>query len=109
MVRIAIISPRWDMIWLTDLMEKQNYPDQFQYPGGPPQPPYDLAGWTLPMQMGVTVDRIDQAFNINTELITSKLRYREGSVDGNGSYVFSNKDNCSFIACSREFDLSMIF
>lgn len=87
--------------YLTDLMEKQNYPDQFQYPGGPPQPPYDLAGWTLPMQMGVTVDRIDQAFNINTELITSKLRYREGSVDGNGSYVFSNKDNLSALAVNR--------
>lgn len=87
--------------YLTDLMEKQNYPDQFQYPGGPPQPPYDLAGWTLPMQMGVTVNRIDQAFNINTELITSKLRYREGSVDGNGSYVFSNKDNLSALAVNR--------
>lgn len=87
--------------YLTDLMEKQNYPDQFQYPGGPPQPPYDLAGWTLPMQMGVTVDRIDQAFNIYTELITSKLRYREGSVDGNGSYVFSNKDNLSALAVNR--------
>jgi len=87
--------------YLTDLMEKQNYPDQFQYPGGPPQPPYDLAGWTLPMQMGVSVDRIDNTFNTNTELITSKLSYREGSVDGNGSYIFSNKDNLSALAVNR--------
>jgi len=87
--------------YLTDLMEKQNYPDQFQYPGGPPQPPYDLAGWTLPIQMGVSVDRIDEAFNTNTQLITSKLSYREGSVEGNGSFMFSNKDNLSALAVNR--------
>ena len=43
--------------YLMDLLEKQNYPTRFQYPGGPPDTPYDLAGWTLPMQMGVSVDR----------------------------------------------------
>ena len=87
--------------YLTDLMEKQDYPDQFLYPGGPPQPPYDLAGWTLPMQMGVSVDRIDVGFNTNAELISSKLSYDEGVVDGNGNYLFSNKDNLSALAVNR--------
>jgi hypothetical protein len=33
------------------LFEKQIYPDRIS--GGAPERPYDVAGWTLPMQMGV--------------------------------------------------------
>jgi hypothetical protein len=87
--------------YLTDLMEKQDYPDQFLYPGGPPQPPYDLAGWTLPMQMGVTVDKVNESFNIKTEPITLKLSFKEGTVNGSGNFMFSNKDNLSALAVNR--------
>ena len=38
---------------LMDMMERQVYPDRVMYPGGPAEPPYDMAGWTLPLQMGV--------------------------------------------------------
>ena len=44
-----------------DLLEPQQFPKMEQYPGGPPQRPYDVAGWTLSMQMGVQVEELTQA------------------------------------------------
>ena len=38
-----------------EVLDTQAYPDLRQYPGGPPERPYDAAGWSLPMQMGVRV------------------------------------------------------
>ncbi|MEY3245666.1 MAG: hypothetical protein RL253_823, partial [Bacteroidota bacterium] len=42
---------------ILDMFEPQDHPNDFQYPGGPPVPPYDAAGWTLAYQMGVDFDR----------------------------------------------------
>jgi hypothetical protein len=37
------------------VLEPQAYPDLREYPEGPPEQPYDAAGWTLPWQMDVEV------------------------------------------------------
>jgi hypothetical protein len=53
-----------------DLLEVQRFPRMEQWPGGPPERPYDVAGWTLSMQMGVDVVQIDQPLAVETTPVT---------------------------------------
>lgn len=46
-----------------DMFEPQDHPNDFEYDGGPPVPPYDNAGYTLALQMGVEFDRILEGFD----------------------------------------------
>ncbi|MEO9480559.1 MAG: M14 metallopeptidase family protein [Maribacter dokdonensis] len=89
--------------YLMDLMEKQNYPTRFQYPGGPPDTPYDLAGWTLPMQMGIAVDKIAEPFKASTEKVIDAAPYYEGGVKGNASfgYLLSANSNASVAVTNK--------
>jgi len=55
--------------YLMDLMEPQKYPELRAGQTGPTKRPYDLAGWTLPFQMGVQFDRLDQAVAVRSEVV----------------------------------------
>jgi hypothetical protein len=55
---------------VVDLMNPQVYPDR-RNPDGSPEAPYDMAGWTLPMQMGVSVDKVTQSFIAKTVPVTT--------------------------------------
>jgi len=54
-----------------ELLNAQKYPDLRQYPGGPPIRPYDAAGWTLPMQMGVRTTAVTSPL---TDEIRGKMK-----------------------------------
>ena len=88
--------------YVKDLMEKQNYPDMRLYPGGPPLRPYDLAGWTLPMQMGIKADKIKKAFVVNQVQLEGHATVTAGSIATKPSYgyVFSRHENASISAAN---------
>lgn len=87
-----------------DMFEPQDHPDDFQYPGGPPIPPYDSAGWTLAYQMGVAFDRVLDAFDGPFDVVAGELAIPAGTVSGDPSvtgYTFTHGMNQSFRAVNR--------
>jgi hypothetical protein len=57
--------------WAKTLLERQDYPDLRLYPGGPPKRPYDVTAQTLPMQFGVEVATVKDAFRASAKLATA--------------------------------------
>jgi hypothetical protein len=86
-----------------DMFEPQVHPDVFPIPGGPPTPPYDNAGWTLALQMGVRFDRILDAFTAPLERVEDwNVKPLAGTVTGTGSaFVLSRASNNAYIAVNR--------
>ncbi len=89
-----------------DMFEPQDHPNDFAYPGGPPRPPYDSAGWTLAYTMGVKFDRILDAFDGPFEVVPDVIAPAAGVVKAPASgkpagYVLSGQVNDAFLAINR--------
>ena len=87
-----------------DMFEPQDHPHDFAYPGGPPVPPYDSAGWTLAFQMGVKFDRILDGFDGPFEKLSGLVKPPAGRVTTAASaagYLLSHQANDAFIATNR--------
>ncbi len=85
-----------------DMFEPQDHPNDIPYPGGPPTPPYDNAGWTLAYQMGVQFDRILDPFNGPFAPVVGFAKTRGPRVGGAAAgYALSHSVNDAFVAVNR--------
>ena len=86
-----------------ELFEPQKYPDAIlNGEGTPADLPYDVTGWTLPMQMGITVNPVGAPVTAAERAALKPVKEAtppEGGVKGSGSsFVFSHQVNDSFMA-----------
>jgi hypothetical protein len=81
--------------YLMDLMEPQVYPELRSGTTGPTKRPYDIAGWTLSMQMNVHIDRITDTFQGEMEAVTSAPEVKP---------TMDHRDNASFISTAEMLD-----
>jgi hypothetical protein len=93
---------------LMDMTQPQKHPMRLQSPGGPPIRPYDIAGWTLTLQMGVTT--VPMETRPTTENFAAlKKSDREIRLSApkllkaqnGGVYLFPANRNVSFAAVNR--------
>jgi hypothetical protein len=85
-----------------DMFEPQDHPDDIPYPGGPPTPPYDIAGWTLAYQMGVQFDRILDPFDGPFERLVGFAPAPARAVPATANwYALRRTTNDSFTAVNR--------
>jgi len=65
---------------ILDMFEPQDHPNDFKFEDGPPIPPYDNAGYTLALQMGVEFDKIFDALEGPFETINGYATVKKGGI-----------------------------
>ncbi|HDP97616.1 MAG TPA: hypothetical protein ENN22_00325, partial [bacterium] len=101
-------------LFVKNMLEEQKYPDLRNYPhlwqgliqlkkfDGAPLRSYDIAGWTLPLQMNVNAIQINSPLKVELEKV-KKAETKAGKIFGSAryGYVLDHHQNKSFIAISR--------
>jgi hypothetical protein len=82
------------------LLEKQDYPDLREYPGGPPKQPYDVTAHSLPLLLGVDAHKVDSAFETDLGPI-ERIRPVAGRVAAARTLKLSPAASHSWIAVNR--------
>ena len=87
------------------LTEIQHYPDLRQYPGGPPQRPYAVTAYTMPLMMGVDTVTVQEPFQADLDLVKERITLPSGAVVGvpigtAKAYLFKH-DNGGMMALNR--------
>ena len=82
------------------MMEKQVYPDLREYPGGPPQRPYDVTAHTLPLLLGVEVATVEAPFAADLEPIDAAT-VAPGRLEGAGPMIALGHGNGDLVAAGR--------
>ena len=79
---------------LKDMMERQQYPNRFG-PNGQAETPYDVAGWTLPLQMGVRAIALGSPYKGDFEKL-DRIESPKNKIEGDEEptyFAFSNRTN----------------
>ena len=86
------------------LLERQMYPVQRSSPSVSPERPYDVAGWTLPAQMGVDVRTIEHEFEPPAMARLTSATIAPASVSGERQpsyYLVDARGNGGAVAVNR--------
>ncbi len=78
-----------------DLLEAQRYPERRPSPESPPERPYDIAGWTLPLQMGVRTIPVVHPFeaDLSQVPVLPKIKGRLVHASEPWGYLLENRTN----------------
>ncbi|MEZ4424473.1 MAG: M14 family metallopeptidase, partial [Gemmatimonadota bacterium] len=94
-----VIPPQAFRPYVVDLMEPKTYPDRRMYPGGPPEPPYDMTGYEPRFSMGLPVVGIDTPFAMPDGAWGEvEVPSRAGFADGAAGYVLPATNNWTYRA-----------